>query len=1090
MNGPVKAAWLDALEKDGLQIVQYIHPFTYVVWGEANARDVAAQRSNVRWAGAFRPDYRLLPRYRNLPDVVEEVRVLLYRGSDTQSAIDEIVALGGRFGGVARLNNVYALAAFQMSAAALADVAAVPGVYSVQTVPTDGGLRSEMSSQVNVNNVDETNRAYPGYADWLDTVGFDGSGVVIANVDGGIENTHPDLISRILSCDGVSCGGSGSSSHGTHTAGIMAADGSSGVEDSGGFLRGMGVAPGANLVEQIYSGLYSQPGGMLLLMTDSYNNGASLSGNSWGPAGSPRGYDNDTMQVDIGVRDADPDAEGNQPLTFVLSFMNGYGGVSSQGTPDEAKNIFSIGSTKMRTSSGAQILEIDDLSNNSAHGPALDGRTIPHMVAPGCQVDSTVTGGSHGLKCGTSMASPQVSGAVAVFIEYYRSLPTYTVDPSPALIKAAFLPVAHDLSGRDDADGVTMGHPFDNKQGWGRMDLEAVVDPQVSVLYLDNPVVFDDTGETWTRTVSAFDPSKPIKIMLVWTDAPGHGLGGGTPAWNNDLDLIVESGGTVYHGNRFGSDGWSISGGVADFKNNTEGVFIGPTAPSSYDIRVLAANINSDAIPGVGDLTDQDFALVCYNCAQEPTFTLAATPDDISICAPDEADFSVQVGSLLGYDDPVTLSVTGNPAGTTTTFDANPAVPGSTVTLTIGDTAAAAAGTYDVDIQGEGSSGEDVKVTDVTLRVFTQEPGTAVLDLPADGATEVALVPTFAWTAAEQGVEYRLELATDAEFADIVWSVTTSGASATSGQTLESAATYFWRVVAENVCGAGSYSAARSFTTRDVPSVLLVDDDDNSPDVRSYYTSALDALGVDFDLWDTQNSDNEPVAATLSQYQMVIWFTGDEFGGAAGPGAAGETALAHYLDGGGCFFINSQDYHYDRGLTAFMTLHLGVSSINNDVDQASVTGAGEVFGGYGPYPLDFPFTNFSDAVFPNEAADVAMIGSVSNAGISKTTNVYRSMFWVVPFEAVQGAGNREALLSAMMDWCAAGGGCRSTAPCPETDVNCDHTTDGFDIAEIRNTSNWLKPASEAAEPRADVNGDGFVDGFDIAATRSTACWPQ
>ena len=29
------------------------------------------------------------------------------------------------------------------------------------------------------------------------------------------------------------------------------------------------------------------------------------------------------------------------------------------------------------------------LSANSAHGPALDGRTIPHMVAPGCSLDTT-----------------------------------------------------------------------------------------------------------------------------------------------------------------------------------------------------------------------------------------------------------------------------------------------------------------------------------------------------------------------------------------------------------------------------------------------------------------------------------------------------------------------------------------------------------------------------------------------------------------------------------------------------------------------------------------------------------------------------
>jgi hypothetical protein len=46
----------------------------------------------------------------------------------------------------------------------------------------------------------------------------------------------------------------------------------------------------------------------------------------------------------------------------------------------------------------------------------------------------------------------------------------------------------------------------------------------------------------------------------------------------------------------------------------------------SVTVEVLASDINSDALPHDGDATDQDFALVCYNC------TDTALPDaDISI---------------------------------------------------------------------------------------------------------------------------------------------------------------------------------------------------------------------------------------------------------------------------------------------------------------------------------------------------------------------------------------------------------------------------------------------------------------------------
>src|SRR5690606_1842169 len=224
------------------------------------------------------------------------------------------------------------------------------------------------------------------------------------------------------------------------------------------------------------------------------------------------------------------------------------------------------------------------------------------------------------------------------------------------MVKAAFLPVAHSLAGHLDADGGVLGHPFDSKQGWGRMDLDAVINPPAnSVRYFDNPVIFDNTGEEWSTTVSPLDPSKPMKIMLVWTDAPGHGPGGSTPAWNNNLDLIVETQAGTFRGNNFGSNGYSVTGCSADIRNNTEGVFLAPNTVQSATIRVLAANINSDGVPNYGDSTDQDFALACYNCAVEPGFTIAATPTSETICAPSEASYVIELGQILDFDETITL---------------------------------------------------------------------------------------------------------------------------------------------------------------------------------------------------------------------------------------------------------------------------------------------------------------------------------------------------------------------------------------------------------------------------------------------------
>jgi serine protease AprX len=321
-KGPIKNEWLSGLEANGLEIVQYIHPFTYIVWGTLPSLEGASRAGEVRWTGGFAPQYRLLLVNRVLPEASLVVNVLLYRGADVDSLISSIQLLGAELISSADMDQTLAIAQFEAPGSLLGAIAALPGVYSVQPVPTNGGERGEMSNQVNAGNYDGTNLAFPGYKGWLENLGLSGGGVIIANVDSGVDDNHPDLVNNMLPCTGSSCAGNTQSNHGTHTAGIMAGDGSSGVLDIRGFLRGLGVAPGANLVEQLYNPTYTYANGMLTLMKQSYANGASLSGNSWGPSGTPLGYDADTRQVDVGVRDTDPVTPGDQSLSYVLSIMN------------------------------------------------------------------------------------------------------------------------------------------------------------------------------------------------------------------------------------------------------------------------------------------------------------------------------------------------------------------------------------------------------------------------------------------------------------------------------------------------------------------------------------------------------------------------------------------------------------------------------------------------------------------------------------------------------------------------------------------------------------------------------------------------
>ncbi len=632
-NGPIKGEWLDELRTAGLEPVQYLHPFSYIVWAEANKLSTADSLTNVRWAGEFVPAFRVPLQSRESTDSHVYAMAMIYAPAQT-AIISNLRQNGVTVITNRSLNRHFNIVQLETSPDSYLALAQLPGVFTLQQIGQDAGPRGEMSNQSVVGGYDDTNTIFTGYLSWLNPTGLDGSGVVVGIVDGGVRGTHQDLTDNMVSCLGVngSCT-SANDNHGTHVAGAVGGTGISGVTDSNGFLRGQGVAPAASLIEQRYPPfLGGGPGGMAVngmldIYQDSAVSGAVLTNNSWGPTGTPQGYDIPTMEIDFITRDADPDTAGSQPVLPVWSIMNGNGdrnvGIcapSSLGSPDEAKNLFAVGSTVLQVGGGNQSSDIFSVSANSAHGQACDGRQVPHIVAPGCSTDSTTANSDSSYSatfCGTSMASPIVSGSVSLFSEQYRN--EFGIDPSPALIKARFTAVTMDLIGNTDADGNTLGHRPDRKQGWGRLNLDAVINPPQSVIFIDQTEIFSNTGDDWQETYTAADPDEPIRIMLAWSDAPGPGTGGLTPAWVNDLDLILTIDDQTYFGNNISTaDGFSQAGGSADTMNNLEGIMLSAAQHQggSINLQVLASNVTADAIdPWIPAGPRQDFAIVCYNCA-------------------------------------------------------------------------------------------------------------------------------------------------------------------------------------------------------------------------------------------------------------------------------------------------------------------------------------------------------------------------------------------------------------------------------------------------------------------------------------------
>ncbi|MEK7215362.1 MAG: S8 family serine peptidase, partial [Chloroflexota bacterium] len=161
--------------------------------------------------------------------------------------------------------------------------------------------------------------------------------------------------------------------------------------------------------------------------------------------------------------------------------------------------------------------------------PCDDGRLKPEVVAGGCQtggdggVTSTLPGGGYAVMCGTSMATPAVSGLVALLRQHYLSLhPGDTFLPSTAKVVLAH--TAADLGNAGP----------DYKHGYG-----SVSAPAARALIASENIVQGAVapGGNSMRNITVPVGSGELKVTLAWADKEAAENAALTLV--NDLDLVV-----------------------------------------------------------------------------------------------------------------------------------------------------------------------------------------------------------------------------------------------------------------------------------------------------------------------------------------------------------------------------------------------------------------------------------------------------------------------------------------------------------------------------------------------------------------------
>jgi len=873
--GPTRGEWLEGLESTGLRVLQYVPRHAYLVWGTPQQVQVAKSAPMVRWTGAFHPAYKINPRLGDFKaGPIEHVAVTFYNDGALGQTLAALERLGARpvQHYPAQPDGAFYTAILALDAERLADVARLPAVWAIDYASPRPGLDDELADQIVAGN-------YPGgtpvtgYYDWLTDKGVSGYGITWADVDTGLNSDHPDVTGRAIafvSYPGAGAANTDPDGHGSHTAGAIFGDGrgGTGITDLNGFYWGAGVAPSSNLVVQnaLMGSNWPPSGGWQVLSRDSVVHGALGSSNSWytGASGS-QGYSIHARTHDIMVRDANWDTPAAaEPIIMVFSAGNEGDDCGSPPCytsitePKEAKNLIVVGASANYPRVGSSV---NDVVYFSSRGPAQDGRLLPTVAAPGRQ---TVSFNGDGANCGgtvsgpgsayynycsgTSMACPLVAGSAALIADWWAQEGWGT--PSPALVKALLINGAVDMVGGDNGGGSPNTHLPNNDQGWGLVNLNNVIRNGATMLYRDQEHLFTESGQTWTLPGGVADPTRPFKVTLVWSDAPG--AAGANPTLVNDLDLEVTVGGTTYKGNVF-ANGWSTPGGTTDSLNNIECVYVpSPGAASAksrlpaqaglgdwVSIKVTASNVAGDGVPYNGTVTDQDFSLVVYNMVQEPDFTVSASPESQEVCAPQAVTYSVPVGVIMGYSETVTLSLGNAPANTPYSFEPASATPPFTATLTLTTTAGTPDGSHALVITGTAEATK-THAAEVNLVVSHTGPPAPALISPAIGATDVPMMPTFQWSPVPGASSYRLQADTDPLFTSPILSVsdlTTTTYHATTA--LPGGACVFWRVNAVNVCDAGDWSDVGHFETEPLH-VAFWDDMESGGDQWAHAAGAGD----------------------------------------------------------------------------------------------------------------------------------------------------------------------------------------------------------------------------------------------------------
>ena len=361
-------------------------------------------------------------------------------------------------------------------------------------------------------------------------------------------------------------------SHGTHVAGITAANGS----------QITGIAPDAQIiVGKVARSRGGIPDSALLAALDDMAvikpDVVNLS------LGRTAGMDSAADTLFAGVYEKLQEKGITLDVAGGNEFQAGYGNKSGKNLPYASDPD---SSTLGEPGSFAPVVTVASIENArngangnykmsdfSSWGVSPDMRLKPEVTAPGGNIYSSVPGGGYQYKSGTSMATPQITGVSAVVLERVQNDPLFSsmsarqkADVVQNLIMGTAVPVA-------DPNAGSGAYYSPRKQGAGLVNVQAAT-----------------TSSVYPTVNSATDASRPKADLGDGTkgwhfDVTLHNLSGTAATYDLSAQALSENiSGGLFTGS---STDWNGKGVSVSFSNNSV------TVPAKGE-----ATVGIDVTPG------------------------------------------------------------------------------------------------------------------------------------------------------------------------------------------------------------------------------------------------------------------------------------------------------------------------------------------------------------------------------------------------------------------------------------------------------------------------------------------------------------